>query len=184
MKIFYIALYLFAFCSLPAYASSELKVENNTHLKLCNTSDINIIFVFDVGRAELYLPNCEVLDYSEFMLAITYKRSFTAEEFIVSSDELVARNNSTAIYKQVKNDLDRFNSQYQGVEKNDEYRISHTHKHGLKLQKNGKLISSSQNKHLAMAYFKVWFGDKPFHQKMKKNLLKNIKPLADDKSAQ
>lgn len=178
----YITLIILSFISLSAYASSDIKSEKHSHLKLCNTSDINIVFVFDVGRAELYLPDCTVLDYSEFMLAITYNRPFTAEEFITSSDELISRNNSVEAYEKIKDELNQFNSQYQGVEQGDEYRISHTNVNGLSLHKNGLLISSSDNKDLAMAYFKVWFGEKPFHKKMKKNLLNNIKPQVNDKS--
>lgn len=176
------ALIILVFTSLSAYSNSNLKTVNTDHLSLCNTTNINIIFVLDVGSAELYLPDCKVLDYSDFLLAITYNRPFTKQEFIASSDELIARNNSAETYKKIKDELDKFNSKYLGVEKGDEYRISYTENFGLILQKNSKLISSSTDTDLARAYFKVWFGDKPFHQKMKKNLLKNITIIADEQS--
>lgn len=180
IKRLFFSILLGFFFSLSAYANSDAQSLDTGELKLCNSSEVNILFVLDVGDAELYLPDCEVLDYSEFMLAITYNRPFTAEEFIASSDELVSRNNSRAIYQQIKTDLDYFNSHYQAVEKGEEYRISYTFKKGLNLQKNGKILSSSDNALLAKAYFKIWFGDRPFHKKMKKELLKNIRIPATD----
>lgn len=176
------SLLISALYSLSAYASDDVAALDQYGLTLCNSSDINIIFVFDVGHAKLYLPNCEVLDYSEFMLAITYHRAFTAEEFRLSSDELISRNNSAQTYTQIKTDLGRFNSHYQAVEAGDEYRISYTKKQGLNLQKNGQTIASSDSNVLAQAYFKVWFGDRPFHKKMKRNLLNNIQVQADTPS--
>ena len=181
-SIFWLLL-LSSLFSLSAYANSYKGAVDSNHLSSCNTTDINIIFVLDVGHAELFLPNCDIFDNSEYMLAITYNRPFTADEFIISSDELVSRNNSGDVYNRIKSDLDKFNSHYQAVEKGDEYRISYTRKYGLSLEKNGDLIASSDNKELAMAYFKVWFGDNPFHQRMKKNLLNNIKLLPEEKSA-
>ena len=183
IKSIYCTLLLSSLFSLSAYANPYTGTVDSSHLSSCNTTDINIVFVLDVGNAELFLPDCDVFDHSEYLLAITYNRSFTADEFIVSSDELVSRNNSEEVYNRIKSDLDQFNSHYQAVKKGDEYRISYTLKNGLSLEKNGILIASSNNKELAMAYFKVWFGDKPFHQRMKNNLLKNIKVPPKEKSA-
>ena len=131
--------------------------------------------LFEVGHAKLFLPNCENMGNNEYMLSITYNRTFTADEFIKSSNILIELNNTTDIYKSIKAELDDFNKNYQAVEKGDEYSISYTYKNGFNLEKNGTLVSSSNNQELAKAYFKVWFGDEPFNKKMKKNLLSNIK---------
>lgn len=140
----------------------------------CTTTNIKAMIFVNVGDAALYLDNCQQADMDEFLLAIRYERSFTAKEFRDSSEVLIQRNVTADQFQAIRQELERFNSAYQAVKPGDEYRISFTQDRGLELRKNDQQIIQSDNIELAQAYFKVWFGDKPFNKGMKNNLLKGI----------
>ncbi|UTW46265.1 chalcone isomerase family protein [bacterium SCSIO 12696] len=143
-------------------------------LQLCNRADIRVMAMFNVGEAALYLQECdrtqERLDQPA-QLSIVYRRDFSAKDFQSSARKLLKRNLDSQTFNAIEAELKRFNDNYQAMSKGDRYDICYSQKSGLMLHKNGELISSSQSQQLGEAYLMIWFGDRPFSQKLKKKLL-------------
>lgn len=146
----------------------------NQQLQLCNQAPIKALAFISVGEAALYLLDCDKAEQKlqqPIQLSIIYQRAFSADDFIESATKLLQRNVSETEFEQLREELDRFNSNYQAISKGERYDIGYSPSAGLRLQKNGQEISRSASNALGSAYFKIWFGDKPFNKKLKKRLL-------------
>ncbi|MDM3869970.1 chalcone isomerase family protein [Porticoccus sp. W117] len=161
------------------YAKSDVfqptAMLDNQQLQLCNSTDIRVMAVFNVGTAALYLQDCSIEEDTlnqPIQLSIVYKRDFSPEDFQKSAYTLLQRNLSEAQFSAIEGELQRFNSNYQAMTKGERYDICYSDNTGLLLQKNGALISQSQSAQLGQSYFQIWFGKRPFSKALKRKLLK------------
>ena len=146
----------------------------NHQLQLCSQAPIKVLSVISVGKAALYLADCDKTEQmlqQPIQLAIIYQRAFSAEDFIESATKLLKRNIPQDQFNDLREELDTFNSNYQAIAKGERYDICHSPQTGLLLHKNGRQIARSESSKLAQAYFKIWFGERPFNKKLKKQLL-------------
>lgn len=144
-----------------------------TNLNLCNT-DIVKAFGFKVGYTALYLEDCnkpETLFKQGRQYSTLYIRNLKAKAFQKSSVNYIKKNLNEASFDKIQTPLNVFNESYENIEKGDLLEIAWTQDKGLVLLKNQNKIGQSGNLELAEAYFTVWFGEKPFSQKMKQSLL-------------
>ncbi|WP_297812085.1 chalcone isomerase family protein [uncultured Methylophaga sp.] len=151
----------------------QLDTDSET-LSKCNQTEVTAMLVVDVAEAALFSADCSILPKlaDELQLSFIYQRGFAAEDFIEAADTLLRRNLSDSEYQQIQADLEQFNQSYQSVVEGDRYDIRLTAK-GLSLLKNGEVISQHPSQTLGRHYFAIWFGDKPFNNKMKQALLSN-----------
>ena len=180
MKLSSLIIILYLSLANTIYAEEEITEkfdktinDNETILNLCNV-DIVKAFGFKVGYTALYLEDCSRPDNlfeQGRQYSTLYIRNLKAKAFQKSSVNYIKKNVEADRFKSIEKPLDDFNLSYQDIEKGDLLEIAWTQEGGLKLLKNKQEIGNSNNTELAKAYFTVWFGEKPFSQKMKANLL-------------
>lgn len=138
----------------------------------CSQASVSALMFIDVADAALFSSDCSVLPRlaDELQISFIYHRDFAAENFIEAAETLLKRNLSEAEYQQIEADLNAFNKPYQDVEAGDRYDVRLTGG-GLQLLKNGTPLSQHPSQTLGRHYFKIWFGDKPFNNKLKQQLL-------------
>lgn len=145
-------------------------------LNKCSESKLEK-YIFDLGDAALYRQDCNadknVLTDSPVYVEFAYTRSLAGEDFAETASKLIARNTSEQAFQKIEADLNTFNEAYQSIEDGDRYAIAYSEQSGLVLSLNGEVLARSDNQQLAQHYFTIWFGDKPFSNQLKKNLLDN-----------
>lgn len=144
-------------------------------LKLCASTPMKKM-LFNLGDVALYAKDCATVNADSLItqpvhLTFKYERAFDGEDFIKSSDELIKRNSDESEYQSIKADLDSFNANYQAIANGERYDISWSQATGLLLSKNNRQLAQHDSAELADVYFRIWFGDDPFSQKMKEALL-------------
>lgn len=151
----------------------QVATESQT-LFQCSQTSVSAMMFIDVADAALFSSDCSTLPRlaEEVQISFIYHREFAAEDFIEAAETLLKRNLSKAEYQQIEADLNSFNEPYQDVVEGDRYDVRST-ADGLKLLKNGEIISQNTSKILSKKYFKIWFGTQPFNKKLKKALLKS-----------
>lgn len=161
---------------LPLMTHAEGFPENislkNGQLQKCSQTEITVMKFIDVAKAALFSSDCSRLPRltDDLQLSFIYQRDFAGEDFIEAAETLLQRNLSETDYQQIETELDNFNQHYQAVEEGDRYDIRLT-RAGLYLIKNDEVISHSSSLVLGKRYYQIWFGQKPFNDKMKQALL-------------
>lgn len=134
-------------------------------------------YIFDLGDAALYRQDCNadknVLTDSPVYVEFAYTRSLAGKDFAETAKKLIARNISEQAFQKIAADLNSFNEAYQSIEDGDRYAIAYSQQSGLVLSLNGEVLTRSDNQQLAQHYFTIWFGEKPFSNQLKDNLLGN-----------
>lgn len=164
----------FGFTAHAADFDKTYQLEEQT-LQLCASTPMKKM-LFNLGDVALYAKDCAKVDADSLTsqpvhLTFKYERAFEGEDFIKSSDELIKRNSNDAEYQSVKADLDAFNAKYQAIADGERYDIGWSQMTGLLLSKNNRQLAQHNSAELADIYFRIWFGDEPFSQKMKDALL-------------
>ena len=145
---------------------------SNGQLQKCSQTEITVMMFIDVAKAALFSSDCAQLPRltDELQLSFIYQRDFKGEDFVEAAETLLQRNLSRDEYQQIESELDRFNQHYQAVKEGDRYDVRLT-RAGLYLIKNDEVISHSSSLVLGKRYYQIWFGQKPFNDKMKQALL-------------
>ena len=104
-------------------------------------------------------------------LEFVYFGSLKAEDFVEAANESLAENLQSTTLDRLKPKIDAFNALYVDISKQDRYAISYVPGHGLELALNGKVLGRVEGDEFAIAYFNIWFGDKPFNSHLKTSLL-------------
>lgn len=172
--ILMVVLTTFGITAQAAEFDKTYQLEEQT-LQLCASTPMKKM-LFNLGDVALYAKDCAAVDADSLTaqpvhLTFKYERAFDGEDFIKSSDELIQRNSDAAEYQNIKADLDSFNANYQAIADGERYDIGWSQATGLLLSKNNRQLAQHDSAELADVYFRIWFGDEPFSQKMKDALL-------------
>lgn len=152
----------------PAVVKTELG-----NLSRCSQTEVSVMKFISVADAALYSEDCSQLPAlaEHLQLSFIYHREIAGEDFIEAAETLLRRNLTAEEYTQIETDLNAFNQSYQSVQDGDRYDVRRS-KNGLFLLKNGHVISHHSSTVLGQVYYLIWFGDKPFNEKLKAALLR------------
>ncbi|GEM_PF-2047307 len=141
-------------------------------LSKCSQTEISVMKFIHVADAALYSSDCSRLPglTNELQLSFIYHREIAAEDFIEAAETLLKRNLSAAEFEQIETDLEEFNAAYESVAEGDRYDIRRN-QNELLLFKNNRLVGQHASSALGQYYYQIWFGDKPFNDKLKSSLL-------------
>lgn len=143
-------------------------------LQACSSARVKAWKFIKVARANVYLPDCDRLEWPlrpPVALRFAYEREVPGSAFTESANKMLARNMSADDFREIEKEADAFNQHYRDVDDGDTY---HMLRHGdgrLTLWLNGEELVSVDNPALARRYFLIWFGEKPFSDSLKRDLL-------------
>ena len=150
----------------------------NVALKIAGASSFTYALIFDVLSGAIYLPpgtpSSAFPKAHDKALVLSYKRDFSAEEFREVTSNLFRKNNPAADVKSLEASLQAFNELYQDVNEGDRYQLTLIKGTGIELRKNSQPLGVIQDPRFARAVFNVWFGENPFDESFRDNLLKGF----------
>ncbi len=140
---------------------------------LCSSADMQVYLFLDIGDVALYLADCGHAPFLEQgrLLYFHYNHSFDASDLRKSSRVLLKRNTTPLQFDALKESLARFNRLYQPVQEGDNYILGTTSGGRLALYLNGRYLGETRSLALSKAYFRIWFGPRPFDEQVKIDLL-------------
>lgn len=147
----------------------ELVAKGTSHLKY---------WTFPICAAVLYMPpwaqattGQDVITASTAKeLQLVYLRGVSAQAFRDSTTQIIQSNG--LLTPGVASALERFNRLYRDVKTGDKYALSFDPKSDLvQLRLNDKMLGGVSGAEFSEALFSVWFGDKPFMERLKHDLL-------------
>lgn len=126
-----------------------------------------------IGEAELSLASCyeasNILDPIPKMLSITFARDVSAERLNKMASESMTDNLGEG--NSFDSIFECISGVYQDTREGDRYDVLYLPGEGLSLKLNQKLIAHCPDSDWAPKYFNIWFGEKPFHKRLRKELL-------------
>jgi len=152
----------------------------DTELQLAGLAHLYYKIIFTGAVVGLYLQDPaqrdELLDGVPKRLEFVYFGSLDAGDFADAANESLSENLDPETLAKYRDQIDAFNDLYVDIEKNDRYAISHIPGRGLQLEHNGQVLGLVEGGEFANAYFRIWFGDKPFNRRLKTSLLSGDLP--------
>lgn len=139
----------------------------------CSSAKVQALKIFNVGQASLFRADCSVSDplAPPVRLAFGYNREVPGDAFAKAARKMIERNVSTDTFEALKARIDRFNSYYRTTREGDRYTLDYAKGHSLVLRLNGEKLVEEQGEAFAQAYFSIWFGEDPYSEDLKEQLL-------------
>jgi hypothetical protein len=133
-----------------------------------------MVFV-KVYVAALYLkegvPAEEALLDTPKRLEIHYFRSIKAEDFALSTREMIAKNVDGETFERLLPRIEELNALYDDIRPGDRYSLTYVAGRGTELALNGKPKGVITGPDFASAVFSIWLGPRPLDESLKESLL-------------
>lgn len=154
--------------------AERLQLEQ-AELQLTGSGILTWALVFDVYAGAFYLPaGMAGRDWTQQVpkhLELAYFRSFTADDFISTSDQLLREQLSGEDYQRLAERLQQFYRLFQDIQPGDRYSLTYAEQTGTELRLNGELLGATPGHDFAVAYFGLWLGPQPINNSFRDRLL-------------
>lgn len=131
-----------------------------------------LISVYDLG---LYLPqdlpSADVFSDVPRRLEFRYFLSIEAKDFGEAAVPYLEKNVSPIELAKLQGRIDAINSLYRGVKKGDRYTLTYVPGKGTELAWNDSVLGVIEGADFAAAYFRIWLGEHPISESMRRSLL-------------
>jgi hypothetical protein len=125
--------------------------------------------------AALYLkegvPAAEALSDTPKRLEIHYFKPIKAEDFALSTSEMISRNVDPETYERLQPRIEEINTLYEDIRPGDRYSLTYIVGKGTELALNGKPKGVIGGPEFASALFSIWIGPSPLNEPLKQALL-------------
>ena len=151
----------------PGYAS-----ESEQPWQVCTRSDVKALRFITVGEATLSRHDCQADDLLSPPLRLTFRyfRDVPGDAFAKAALNFLEKNLQATEFDRYQSRFQAFNSHYQDISDGDAYSLTYR-EDGLTLALNNQLLASEAGTTFARYYLRIWFGETPYSQSLKENLL-------------
>lgn len=144
-------------------------------LTRCAELELRVAGLFRIGTATLYLDQCQdaerILGPVPKQFSLELARSFKGDDLIESARSTLADNLALDSADDLPAVLRCMADAYVDAESGDRYDVVYRPGDGLRLFLNNDLIRQCDDADDAEKYFMIWFGEEPFHRRMRDRLL-------------
>ena len=146
---------------------------NFEELRQCSSGKVKALKIFHVGQAALYRQDCAADDKlaPPMRLAFGYNREVPGDAFAKAARKMIERNLSEDRFEKLSSRINAFNSHYRTTHDGDRYTLDYDADQSLVLSLNGEVLAREQGRDFADAYLSIWFGDDPYSDDLKAELL-------------
>jgi hypothetical protein len=152
-------------------------------LTRCAQLELRVAGLFLVGTAYLYLDECasskQILGSVPKQFSLDLARDFKGEDLIESARSILTRNLGVDSADQLPEVLRCLADAYVDADSGDRYDVVYQPEEGLGLYLNDRLLQSCSDSEGAEKYFMIWFGEDPFHRRMRDRLLEQARQTAE-----
>ncbi|RFF28772.1 MULTISPECIES: chalcone isomerase family protein [unclassified Wenzhouxiangella] len=145
-------------------------------LERCSEVELKVIGLFSVGTASLHLVDCSdtgrVLETIPKQFSLKLDRDMAGEDLIESANELLVENlDDVDGPDELPQELACLANAYVDAVEGERFDVVYEPGNRLALYRNDELLTECPDQGRGHEYFKIWFGEEPFNQRMKKRLL-------------
>ncbi|WP_376697345.1 chalcone isomerase family protein [Wenzhouxiangella sp. EGI_FJ10305] len=160
---------LLAAASTPAPAATA-------ELERCSEVELKVIGLFSVGTASLHLADCgdagRVLEPVAKQFSLKLDRDMAGKDLIESANELLVENlDDVDNPDQLPEELACLANAYVDASDGERFDVVYEPEERLALYRDDELLTECPDQGRGHEYFKIWFGEEPFNDRMKKRLL-------------
>lgn len=142
----------------------------------CSELELRVAGLFRVGTAFLYLDQCEdassrVLGSIPKQFSLELGRAFSGDDLAETARDTLRQNLGLQSNDPLPDSLACMAGAYVDADEGDRYDIVYQPGDGLAMFLNNELLRHCEDTGDAASYFKIWFGDRPFHRRMRDRLL-------------
>ncbi|EKF75554.1 hypothetical protein A11A3_01737 [Alcanivorax hongdengensis A-11-3] len=139
----------------------------------CHSADVKALKFFTVGKAQLLRQDCRSQDLlnAPVRLSFSYFRDVPGSAFAKAAEHFIELNTSDSQFQKLKARVEAFNSHYRDIGDGDTYTLTYDTDGSLVLALNGEPLAREKGDDFARAYLAIWFGDDPYSDSLKENLL-------------
>ncbi len=171
LRTFFGAIALSVLLIKPGWAEVEL-----LDIPACSELELRVAGLFRVGTARLYLDNChearnQILSPVPKQFSLRLARPFSGQDLSETAYDLLRRNLHLTEDEPLPESLACLAKAYVDGEPGDRFDVTYRPEIGLALRLNGNLVQFCEDASYAEQYFSIWFGDEPFHRRMREVLL-------------
>ncbi|WP_111655989.1 chalcone isomerase family protein [Isoalcanivorax indicus] len=148
--------------------------EQDIRLTECGRGTVRALRVIRVGEAVLYRDDCRRHSSpmeAPLRLQFSYRRDVPGDAFGKAAEAMIERNVSAETFAALQERLQAFNARYRDIGDGDTYQLDYGPDGTLLLSLNGELLATEQGDDFAQSYLTVWFGDRPYNDRLKQDLL-------------
>jgi hypothetical protein len=152
------------------------------NLTQCAELELRVAGIFSVGTASLYLEDCanarQILESVPKQFSLDLARDFKGEDLVESARSVLTRNLGVEDAGKLPEALLCLANAYVDADSGDRYDVVYRPEEGLGLYLNQQLVKSCADGKDAEKYFMIWFGEDPFHRRMRDRLLEQANAKA------
>ncbi|MBQ25505.1 chalcone isomerase family protein [Alcanivorax sp.] len=151
----------------PGYANAS-----DQAWQVCTRSDVKALRFITVGEATLSRHDCQTDDLQSPPLRLTFRyfRDVPGDAFAKAALNFLEKNLQATAFDQYQERFQAFNSHYQDISDGDAYTLTYR-EDDLTLALNNQPLASETGATFARYYLRIWFGETPYSQSLKENLL-------------
>lgn len=151
----------------PGYANA-----GDQAWQVCTRSDVKALRFITVGEATLSRHDCQTDDLQSPPLRLTFRyfRDVPGDAFAKAALNFLEKNLQATAFDQYQERFQAFNSHYQDISDGDAYTLTYR-EDDLTLALNNQPLASETGATFARYYLRIWFGETPYSQSLKENLL-------------
>jgi|GEM_PF-2353356 len=146
-----------------------------TELKSCSELDLRVAAFFKVGTASLHLADCgqarQILADIPKQFSLDLARDFSGDDLNETARELLISNLGLNSGDDLPEALACLANAYVDAESGDRYDVVYNPDDGLALFLNDELLQRCENTGQGEKFFMIWFGEDPFHERMRDRLI-------------
>lgn len=165
----------FLLSALCAVSSAHASLAEDAALTRCAELELRVAGLFRVGTALLYLDHCEdaerILEPVPKKFSLELARSFSGKDLSETARSTLKKNLSLDDSDELPAPLRCMADAYVDAGDGDRYDVIFKPEAGLRMYLNGDLIKSCAGDEGAEKYFMIWFGEQPFHRRMRDRLI-------------
>jgi hypothetical protein len=148
---------------------------NAASLKECAEVELRVAGLFNVGTATLHLADCvdarRILESVPKQFSLQLARDMKGQDLIDSANDTLVDNLQVASRDELPEELSCLANAYVDAKKGEHFDVIYEPATRLALYRNGELLRECPDRGRGAEYFNIWFGERPFHRRLKDRLL-------------
>ncbi|MCH8545036.1 MAG: chalcone isomerase family protein [Alcanivorax sp.] len=142
----------------------------------CTRGDVRALRFIRVGEARLSLDDCARNGLPlkpPLRLQFSYRRDVPGDAFAEAAETMIKRNADADTFDALQSRIQAFNANYRDIGNGDTYQLDYAPDGRLLLSLNGEPLAEESGDDFALNYLSIWFGDDPYNDRLKRDLLGN-----------
>jgi hypothetical protein len=156
--------------------------EQQLSLTSCAEVQLRIAGLFNIGTASLYLADCSdaerILDSIPKQFSLELARKMNGKDLIESATDSLVDNLELDSAADLPDELACLANAYVDAEQGERFTVVYEPATRLAFYRNDELLTECPDQGRGAEYFNIWFGERPFHRRLKDRLLQQARENA------